>query len=219
MPTYYKREIADLNGTGEKQYRYEVRSAGNDGLEDLARNLRQSYRAIGTSEVVGIFNGVIRALAEALADGRTVSIEGLGSFSLSLGVREYSENTRSGEQQGEANASRIYVRGVNVRVSPELVRTVNGLCRGRFRREAGGAVTIRQPRGTREQRIGQALALIREQGYMRLADYARLMQISMSTASRELKTFCQDPTIPICTQGRGPSRLFVEAKTERQDTN
>jgi hypothetical protein len=115
----------------------------------------------------------------------------------------------------DPNASRIYVRGVNVRVSPDLVKDINLLCCGRFRRETGGAVAIRQPRGTREQRIEQTLAFIREQGYMRLADYARLMQISHSTASRELKSFCQDPDVPIRASGRGPSRLFVESKVKQ----
>lgn len=215
MLTYYKREIADLNGTGEKQYRYEVRSSGTYDLESLAQKLRQSYRSIGASEVVGIVNGVVQAMAKALAEGYTVSIDGLGSFSLSLGMHEYSANTRPEEQQGEPNASRIYVRGVNVRVLPDLVKDINLLCCGRFRRETGGAVAIRQPRGTREQRIEQALALIREQGYMRLADYARLMQISHSTASRELKSFCQDPDVPIRASGRGPSRLFVESKVNQ----
>lgn len=210
MPTYYKREIADLNGTGKRQYRYEVRSAGTLSLEHLARKLRQSYRAIGESEVVGIVNGVVRALAESLADGYTVSIEGLGSFSLSLGTHEYSDNTRPTEQQGEANARRIYVRGVNIKASPALVRQADRLCQGRFRREGGGPVLIRQPRGTREQRIQQALGLIRQRGYMRLGDYAQAMHISTSTASRELKDFCQDSSVPIQTQGRGPSRLFVE---------
>lgn len=210
MPTYYKREIADLNGTGERQYRYEVRSQGTLSLRDLAHRMQQNYRALGESEVAGIVNGVVQTLTEALADGNTVNIEGLGSFSLSLGVHDYSSNTRPEEQQGEANSRRIYVRGVNIKASPELVRRADRLCQGRFRREAGGPVLIRQPRGTREQRIQQALDIIRQRGYMRLNDYAQAMHISPSTASRELKDFCQDDAVPIQTQGRGPGRLFVE---------
>ena len=214
MPNYYKREIADLNGTGKKQYRYEVRSRGTLRLEDLVQRLRHIYRPVSTGEVIGLIDGITQALAESLADGYTVTLDGLGSFSLSLDEKPYSSNTRPEDREGETNASRIFVRGINVKASPELVREVNGLCKGRFHREAGGTVPIRQPRGTREQRIRDALALIRRQGYMRLADYAQLAHISTSTASRELKTFCDDPSVPIQTQGRGPSRLFVEAKRE-----
>ena len=36
MPYYYKRKLNDLNGTGKKVFRYEIRSEGNVTLRDLA---------------------------------------------------------------------------------------------------------------------------------------------------------------------------------------
>ena len=213
MPYYYKREIPDLNGTGERQFRYELRSEGTTDLRRLARLVVRRYHAMTDGEVIGIITALVEEMAHEMASGRTVSIEGLGSFSPSLGVEHrfshYDDEDAAGH---ETNARSIRVRGVNFRVSSELVNEVDRYCRGQLHREVGGPVNLRHSKLSRDERMNAALRHIREHGFLRLAEYARLVNVSRTVASLQLRDFSSDPSVPIRAQGRGPSKIWVEAK-------
>ncbi len=216
MPYYYKREIPDLNGTGERQYRYELRSEGTTDLRRLARLAIKRFHTLTEGEVMGIVAALTEEMAHEMANGRTVSIEGLGSFSPSLGVehkrRHYDEEDATGH---ETNARSVCVKGVNFRVSNDLVDEVDRRCRGRLHREAGGPVCLRLSALSRDQRMSLALRHIREHGFLRLSEYADLVNVSRTVASLQLHDFHTDPSVPICAQGRGPSKVWVEVKGER----
>ena len=216
MPYYYKREIPDLNGTGEKQYRYELRSEGTTDLRRLARLAIRRFHSMTEGEVMGLVTVLTEEMAHEMANGRTVSIDGLGSFSLSLGVEHrrshYDEEDAAGR---ETNARSVRVRGVNFRVSSELVNEVDRHCRGHLHREGGGPVSLRHSTLSRNERMGMALRHIREHGFLRLADYARLVNVSRTVASLQLRDFHDDPSVPICAQGHGPSKVWVEVRSEK----
>lgn len=212
MPTYYKREIADLNGTGEKQYRYELRSEGAVGTEYIAQRLHSTYRALGKPELVGIIGDVVSAIAETLAEGRTVTIDNMGSFSLSLGLEDYSKDTVKTQRTGEPNARRICVTNVRFKAQRQFIGEVNNLCRGRLHRDASGPVTLRRPQSTLEERIQLALQHIRQHGFMRLIDYVQLTGLSRTTASKELRTLVRDSSVPITSEGLRTHKVYVEMK-------
>ena len=88
MPYYYKREINDLSGTGKKVFRYEIRSEGVASLSHLAYEVHKRYRALGEGEVEGILMTFLDVVKAALAEGRTVSLEDFGSFSLGIGLKD-----------------------------------------------------------------------------------------------------------------------------------
>lgn len=213
MPYYYKREIPDLNGTGERQYRYELRSEGTTDLRRLARLVVRRFHAMTDGEIMGVITALVEEMAHEMANGRTVSIDGLGSFSPSLGVEHWFSHYDEEDATGhETNARSVHVRGVNFRVSSELVCEVDRHCRGRLHREVGGTANLRHSTLTRDERMNAALQHIREHGFLRLAEYARLVNVSRTVASQQLRDFNSDPSVPIRAQGRGPSKIWVEAK-------
>ena len=212
MPKYYKREMPDLRGTGEIQYYYEMCSEGVVDTVELVRRMRQTYRVMGEGELLGMVSTMIRTMGEILADGYTVSLDGMGSFSLSLGLDDYDSDTPEQHRGGEPNARRLRVRDVRFKAQQKWVRDINHQCAHRLHRDVIGERRIHRPTTTREERIQLALAHIREHGFLRLADYVSLSGLSRTTASRELSELASDKSVPIVAQGRLSHKVYVEKK-------
>ncbi|MBQ8050176.1 MAG: hypothetical protein IJ197_01195 [Bacteroidaceae bacterium] len=212
MPTYFKKEIADLNGTGEKQYRYEMRSLGNAGTEQLARELHMRMRMLSQGEFVGILSEMSRAIAYLLAQGYTVTIDELGTFATSLGLDDYADETPEQHQGGEPNSSRLHVTDIKFRPHRSFVYEVDKRCHGNLQRDTQGIRPLRRSPYSLDERIQRALAHIREHGYMRLSDYVNLTGLSRATASRELQRLCADKSSPLRSQGLHSHKVYVERK-------
>lgn len=213
MPKYFKREMPDLNNTGERQYYYEMRSEGAIGTAGLVHRMRQRYRILDEGALLGVVDAMIRTMAEVLADGYTVSLDGMGNFSLALGLENYDRDTPEQHRGGEPNARRVSVRDVRFRAQREWIDDINNQCRHSLYRDVSGTRDLRRPTTTREERISMALDFIRKNGFMRLMDYVELSGLSRTTASRELNELSHDRSVPITFKGRGPSRIWVEDKS------
>ena len=212
MPKYFKREMPDLRGTGEQQYYYVMRSEGAMDTAELVRCMRQTYRVMGEGELRGMVDTMIRTMGELLADGYTVSLDGMGSFSLALGLDDYEAGTPEQHRGGEPNARRVSVRDVHFKAQRRWVRDIDMRCAHRLHRDKQGTREIHRPATTREERIQLALAYIREHGFLRLSDYVALSGLSRTTASRELREMDSDKSVPIVAQGRLSHKVYVEKK-------
>ena len=212
MPKYFKREMPDLRGTGEKQYYYVMRSEGIVGTAELVRKMRQTYRVMGEGELLGMVSTMIRTMGEMLADGYTISLDGMGNFSLALGLDDYESSTPEQHRGGEPNARRLRVRDVRFKAQRRWVNDINSRCINRLHRDEFGERNIRRPTTTREERAQLALDYIREHGYMRLDDYVLLSGLSRTTASRELRELVSNKSVPIISQGRLSHKVYVEEK-------
>ena len=212
MPKYFKREMPDLRGTGEKQYYYVMRSEGAVGTAELVRRMRQTYRVMGEGELLGMVSTMIRTMSEILADGYTISLDGMGNFSLALGLDDYEDGTPEQRRGGEPNARRLRVRDVRFKAQRKWVDAINAKCSRHLHRDEMGESSIHHPTTTREERIHLALAHIREHGFLRLSDYVSLSGLSRTTASRELGELVSDKSVPIIAQGRLSHKVYVEKK-------
>ncbi len=215
MPKYYKREMPDLNGTGEKQYYYEMRSEGAIDTIALVKRMRQRYRILDEGALLGVMDAMIRTMAEVLADGYTISLDGMGNFSLALGLEDYESSTPEQRRGGEPNARRVIVRDVRFKAQRKWIHDIDYRCLHRLHRDVSGTRDLRRPTTTREERIAIALDFIRKHGYLRLMNYVELSGLSRTTASRELSDFSHDRSVPIKSEGRGPSRIWVEDNTHK----
>lgn len=214
MPYYYKREINDLSGTGKKVFRYEIRSEGVASLSRLAYEVHKRYRALGEGEVEGILMTFLDVVKAALAEGRTVSLEDFGSFSLGIGLKDEDSMVTVQDEEGadsEPNARSIGVRAVHFRASKRLVRDIDGRCRHKLQREPGGTAHLHRTQLTREERIRLAVQFIEDHSFMRLGDYAALVHVSRAVASRDLQDFVHDPAVPITTDGVRSHKIYVAA--------
>lgn len=212
MPKYFKREMPDLRGTGEKQYYYVMRSEGAAGTAELVRRMRQTYRVMGEGELLGMVSTMIRTMSEILADGYTISLDGMGNFSLALGLDDYDSDTPEQHRGGEPNARRLRVRDVRFKAQRKWVDAINAKCSRHLHRDETGESNIHCPTTTREERMQLALGYIREHGFLRLADYVSLTGLSRTTASRELRELTSDKSVPIIAQGRLSHKVYVEEK-------
>lgn len=215
MPYYYKREINDLSGKGQKVFRYEVRSEGVVTQSQLAREIHNRYRSLGEGEAEGIIFTFLEAVKTALARGRTVSIEDFGSFSLGIGLKNADTMLVTHDDEGrgsEPNARSIAVKAVHFRASKRLVGDLNHLCQDTLQREPGGTAHLHRTQLTREERIRLAVKYIEDNNFMRLADYAALLHISRAVASRDLQDFVQDPAVPIIADGVRSHKIYVAAR-------
>lgn len=218
MPYYYKREINDLNGTGKKVFRYEIRSEGNVTLKNLAHQIHKRYRALGEGEAEGIISSLLEAISEALAEGYTVTLNDFGTFSLGIGLKDEDTlvTTRDDSDPGkEPNARSIGVKAVHFRASKRLVSDIDYRCRHKLFREPGGTAHLHRTQLTREERIQLAVKYIEDHNFMRLGDYASLLHISRAVASRDLQDFVHDPAVPITTDGVRSHKIYVMAPSAR----
>lgn len=204
--------MPDLRGTGEKQYYYVMRSEGAVDTVELVRRMRQTYRVMGEGELLGMVSTMIRTMGEILAEGYTVSLDGMGSFSLALGLDDYDRDTPEQHRGGEPNARRLKVRDVRFKAQRKWVDDINLRCSRRLHRDEMGERNIHRPTTTREERIQLALDHIRKHGFMRLSDYVALSGLSRTTASRELRELASDKSVPITSQGYLSHKVYVEEK-------
>ena len=212
MPRYYKREIADLNNTGKKQYRYEFHTVGNVDIEQLAVYMHRKMHLLSEGDFVAIAREMSDTIAHRLAEGYSVSLGDMGSFSVSLGLIDYDKDTPEVRRGGEPNARRVGVKGVNFKANPKFVKRINTLCSGKLNRDRVGTRTLCQPTVPRAERIQRVLQFIRTHGMLRVMDYVELSGLSRTSASLELRQFYKDPEVPITAVGRGSHRVYVEKK-------
>ena len=210
MPKYYKREMPDLRGTGERKYYYEMRSEGAIDTAELVKRMRQRYRILDEGALKGVVYAMVNTMTEALVEGHSISIDGMGNFSLAVGLDDYNSNTAEQRRGGEPNARRVSVRDVRFKAHRIWVRDINYQCS--LHRDTGGTRNLCRPATTREERISKALDFIRENGFMRAKDYVQLTGLSKTTAGRELKEITDDKSMPIVAKGKLTHKVYVERK-------
>ena len=67
---------------------------------------------------------------------------------------------------------------------------------------------------TLEQRIENALAIIDEKGHITLGEYAKVNNLSRTTASKELAKITAAPTMPIDYTGQASHKIWIRRKGE-----
>ncbi len=207
MAQYIKREMADLHQKGCKQVCYRLKSNGTVDLEELAREC-----ARGTTFAEGEVKGVVMTLVEGMVRnmerGFSVHIDGLGTLTPKIGLREEAESEVLDGEAPKRNARSLHVTGVSFRVDKGLVRTLDSKCR----LEKGAVSRIRKSKYTEEQRLEKARAFLREHTVMRLGDYYRLVGLSRTAASLELRKWERDVATGITSEGSYSAKVYVLRK-------
>ena len=212
MPQYIKKEMPDLNGTGEKKAYYKLKTWRKLEFKEFVKRCSSIHRAYGKSVIEGVVTAVCEHLAYEIANGYSVKIDGLGTFTAKLGVREDKEMDGFEEGTTKRNAKSIEVTGVGFRPDKDLVKEIDQNCD----LVRGGEERIRKPKFSKEERIEKARKFLKRNGYMHVDEYAQLTGLSYSTASRELLNIASDPSSGIISQGRKSGKLYLLAE-ETQD--
>lgn len=208
MAKYIKQEIADMRGTGETKAYYRMKTIRNIGMEEFIEIMtRHGGMTRGTA--IAVLTQTSETLAELMGMGYTVSIDGIGSFKATVGLKRFKEMDSIEGEDPKRNAQSLCVDGVNIKADKQLVKQVSMKCK----LERSHTSRLRKSPYTREERLALALKYIEENGLMRLADYAQLTGLSRTTACRELKELCSDKNNGIDTDGRGAHKVYVKRIT------
>ena len=209
MAKYIKQEMPDMAGTGEKKAYYRMKTEQHFDAEKFVKWMTR-YGGIGRGEAMRVLMQASETMAELLAMGISVDIEGFGSFSATVGLKKGKEmDTLEGDEQ-KRNAVSLCVNGVNFRADKKLVREINRRCD----LKRGGERRLRKSPYTPEERRQLALQYLEQEGIMHVSDYANLTKLSKTMAGRELIALRKDPTSGITTKGRATAKVYVKAKDE-----
>ena len=195
MAKYIKKEMVDLHHEGQTIYTYRMQTLPMDNadfIKDCARNTTFSE-----GEIIGVIGTIADCLAQRMARGYSVTIEGLGTFKAQVGLSEdFKRKQRLAKLKGtqneegddtaprSRNARSLEVTGVLWKPAKSLVRDTRSACR----LERGGEELLRKSKYTYEERLARARAFMEKNTVMRVSDYARLTGLSHTKAAAELRS-------------------------------
>ncbi len=192
MAQYIKKEMPDMNGTGSTKAYYKLKTWQRLDFDEFVKRCSSFHRAYGRSVIEGVMTAVCEHLAYEISNGYSVKIDGLGTFTAKLGVRKDKE---------------VEVTGVAYRADKNLIKEIGLKCE----LERGGEERLRKPGLSQEERKERARQFLQEHGFMHVSEYAELVGLSYSTASRELRRIASDPASGIVSQGKKSGKLYLLA--------
>lgn len=211
MAKYMLQEMSDVHHTGKRKVYPKMVVNRTLSRKEFIERMQGYHRGISPSTTEAVLMDVEEILVEMLSMGYNVNLEGLGTFSLSLGF----EDDKATEMQGDDDKMtyrKVGVRDVNFKASPDFIKFVKQAADRDLERDMGGVKLILKKKYTREERIARALDVIDENGFIGLTDYAYINNLSRTAASLELKEISHDETVPIRSVGQHSHKVWVRRK-------
>lgn len=209
MARYIKQEMPDLSGKGEEKVYYRMKTERNISFKDFAKEVNSHNSMMNRGLVENVMTNAMDVLAELLGEGYSVTIDGLGTFKATLGLKPDKEMDSFDEDDPKRNARSLQLTNVNFKADKTLIREANAHCK--LERE-GESRLCRSP-FSKEERLKLAQDYLEKHGAMKVADYMKMTELSRTKATLELKEFRRDATTGIDTIGRRSTLVYV-LKTE-----
>ena len=206
MAKYIKQEFKSINNEGEASAYYRMETSRRVTMAEFIKEITIPGHGISEATAMQVLNQAATSLALLMAHGCAVTIDGIGTFKATIGVCEDKEQDAFVANEPQRNAQSIEVNGVHYRADKALIKAVRSQCT----LERGKQSRIKRSPYTLEERISRAIAFIEEHGYMRTRDYAELNELSLSTATVELRKVRKEETSGIRAIGRGSSLIYVK---------
>ena len=206
MAEYIKQEMSDLDGSGEQRVFYRMKTYHTINAREFVSKLARPGSGLSEGNVLHVLTTLADELAYYMAQGYSVSIDGVGTFKPTLGIAEGKEtDTLDGDEQ-KRNARSIMVNGVNFRASKDLIKETARHCE----LKRAGVSRIHHSPYSPEERITLALKYLDENHFMRVADYMKLTGLRKTSATLELKRLREDPANGITTEGKRNGMIYVK---------
>ena len=211
MVKYKLQEMSDVHHTGKRKVYPKMVVNRTLSRKEFIERMHGYHRGISPSITEAVLMDVEEILVEMLSMGYNVNLEGLGTFSLSLGFED-DKPTEMQSDDDKMTYRKVGVRDVNFKASPDFIKSVKLETDRDLERDMGGVKLILKKKYTREERIARALDVIDEKGFIGLTDYAYINNLSRTAASLELKEISYDETVPIRSVGRHSHKVWVRRK-------
>ena len=211
MAKYKLQEMSDVHHTGKRKVYPKMVPNRTLSRKEFIEKMQGYHRGISASTTEAVLTDVEDMLVEMLSMGYNVNLEGLGTFSLSLGFED-DKPTEMQSDDDKMTYRKVGVRDVNFKASPDFIKAVKQETDRDLERDMGGVKLILKKIYTREERIARALDVIDENGFIGLTDYAYINNLSRTAASLELKEIDSDQEAPIRSVGQHSHKVWVRRK-------
>ena len=211
MAKYLLQEMNDVRNTGKRAVYPKMVINQTLGTEEFIDVLHDRLRTVDKGVLRGVISGIADSLVSLLSKGNNVTLDEIGTFSMSLKFLD-DKPTEIQEEDDQMLYRRVGVKDLNFKISPKLIRDLQ--MNTRFERMMSGARELKKNLYTLEQRIENALAIIDEKGHITLSEYAKVNNLSRTTASKELAKITADPTMPIDYTGQASHKIWIRRKDE-----
>ena len=214
MAKYKLQEMSDVHHTGKRKVYPKMVVNRTLSRKEFIKRMQGYHRGISASTTEAVLTDVEDMLVEMLSMGYNVNLEGLGTFSLSLGFED-DKPTEMQSDDDKMTYRKVGVRDVNFKASPDFIKSVKQETDCDLERDMGGVKLILKKKYTREERIARALDVIDENGFIGLTDYAYINNLSRTAASLELKEIDSDQEAPIRSVGQHSHKVWVRRKKDK----
>ena len=153
MPKYIKQEMPNLNNTDEPQVYYRIKTNRNINSKEFVQQICRNGSALDKAQIEGVIIRMANELASLLAEGYSVTIDGIGTFKAGLGLKQDKEMDSFNENEAKLNARSLRLTSVNYRADKDLIREANLRCK----LERAGESRLHQSPDTKEERLQRAL--------------------------------------------------------------
>lgn len=209
MAKYKLQELPDMQGEGKRKVYPKMVINRTLNLEDLTEKMKSHHRAFSPSTIEAVVMDLEDMMVEVLSMGYNVKLDGIGTFSLSLGFED--EKPTEMQKEGDKMLYRkVGVKNVNFKVDPEMLLQLRK--ETDLEREMSGVKVIKKNLFSKEERIARALQVIERDGYITLTDYANINNLSRTAASAELKEITSDANSPIDWRGNGSHKVWIKKR-------
>ncbi len=200
--------MPDINGTGEKKCYYRLENAGNVGTVELIKHICSHAQGLTEGGLLHAIAAVAEEMAELLAQGHTVTLDGVGTFRAALGTRKDAVASGADEKGSELNSASIEVSDVNFRTDQRFVVNVNKRCN----LTRGGVRRVNNSPYTKDERKAMLLKYLSEPGnmFIRVAEYASLTGMARSSATVELREWAEMSGSGITSKGKGSAKVYLK---------
>lgn len=206
MTKYIKQEMNDLDGKGKKRSYYRLQTIRNLSGEEFIEMMAGRHAGVNPAMVKQVFYQAAEDMAFYMAMGYTVTLDGIGTFRPSLGMRRGKQMEAMEEDSPKRNSQSICVNDINFKPAKRLIKRTNDECE----LERAGTNKLHRSPYTKEERLKLAQEFLASHPFMRVRDYIALTGLSRTTASTELREFSRQPDSGIGWTGSGSSKLYVK---------
>ena len=205
MAEYIKQEMNDPQGKGEKKVYYRMRIYKNVSMNELVKQIARPGSGLSEGAVWHVLTTLAERMASVMAEGQSVTLDGVGTFKPALGVTPDKEVDTFDGEDPKRNARSIEVQDVNFKVDKLLVQAIDQRCHLR----RGGISRLRQSPYSEQERLALALQFIDTNKLLRVTDYMQLTGLGRTKATQELRHFCSDFQSGLDFIGRGSHKVYV----------
>ena len=215
MANYILKEMAEGMADGHKTLYPKMQTYSLHDYETVIDHMRDYAGSFSEGMIKGVFDALVSVMKSWMPMGHNIKIDGLGVFSLSLGFDESSPSEKEALKNVDDNPKTKYrhvcIKGINFKPDQKLLQALNK--EASFERGETDVLVPKKTKLSREERLAKAKAIIEENGFMTLYDYANATHQSRSVASKDLRQIVADPNSGITTRGSHSHKVWI-AKNE-----